>query len=168
MKKFRNIAGLALGAGLILAGMLLEGGHLSSICQFTAFLMVMGPVFGFALMAYPLSFLKVGMRILFTGNIGSAAQNAQVRQAFTQLGKVAIIAAFISAFIGMAHVFDHLNSPDQIGPGVAVAFVSLLYGFGFKLFVVMPIEAATTQDRHTQNQGGQHGQRHSTSVSRAA
>lgn len=48
-----SIIGLVLGIGAILGGQALEGGHLSSIMQITAFVIVIGGTFGAVFLSYP-------------------------------------------------------------------------------------------------------------------
>lgn len=51
--------GLVLGISAVLVGQVLEGGHVGSIIQFTAFLIVIGGTFGAVMVNYPLdTFLK--------------------------------------------------------------------------------------------------------------
>ncbi len=49
-----SLLGPVVALGAILGGMLVEGGHMSSVLQFTAFLIVFGGAFGAILVAYPL------------------------------------------------------------------------------------------------------------------
>ena len=50
-----SILGPVVGVGMILVGLILEGGHVSSIIQLTAFLIVIGGSLGAIMVAYPLS-----------------------------------------------------------------------------------------------------------------
>lgn len=50
-----SIAGLILGVGAILAGQVLEGGHLASLLQPTAFLIVIGGTLGAVMLQSPAS-----------------------------------------------------------------------------------------------------------------
>ena len=50
-----SILGPVVGVGMILLGLILEGGHLSSIMQMTAFFIVIGGTLGAIMVAYPLS-----------------------------------------------------------------------------------------------------------------
>ena len=49
-----SILGPVVGVGLILIGLILEGGHISSVIQMTAAIIVFGGAFGAMLVAYPL------------------------------------------------------------------------------------------------------------------
>jgi chemotaxis protein MotA len=48
-----SIIGLVLGIGAVLGGQALEGGHLGSIMQITAFVIVIGGTFGAVFLSYP-------------------------------------------------------------------------------------------------------------------
>jgi chemotaxis protein MotA len=41
--------------------------------------------------------------------------------------------------LGLIHVMENLDKPDQIGPGIAVAFVATLYGVGASNIFFIPI-----------------------------
>lgn len=58
-----SIAGLAIGAIAILGGQLLEGGHISSLVQPTALLIVLGGTLGAVLLQSPLHVFKRGMQM---------------------------------------------------------------------------------------------------------
>jgi len=58
-----SIAGLALGIAAILAGQVLEGGHLASLVQPTAFVIVIGGTLGAVMLQSPLATFLTGMRM---------------------------------------------------------------------------------------------------------
>ena len=55
--------GLVVSIGAILVGQLLEGGHVGSITQFTAFLIVMGGTFGAVMVNYPLKTFLLAFKL---------------------------------------------------------------------------------------------------------
>ena len=59
-----SIIGLGLALGSILLGQLLEGGHIASIIQPTAFLIVIGGTTGAAMLQYPLATFLRALRML--------------------------------------------------------------------------------------------------------
>lgn len=59
-----SIVGLLLGVGAILFGQVLEGGHVSSLIQPTAFLIVVGGTMGAVMLQSPLSAFVTGLRML--------------------------------------------------------------------------------------------------------
>ena len=60
---FISIAGIVFGLGAIVGGQLLEGGHLSSLIQPTAFLIVIGGTLGAVMLQSPLAVFVAGMRM---------------------------------------------------------------------------------------------------------
>jgi chemotaxis protein MotA len=61
---FLSIVGLVVAIGSIVLGQLLEGGHLASILQPTAFLIVIGGTVGAAMLQYPLPVFMRSIRML--------------------------------------------------------------------------------------------------------
>jgi chemotaxis protein MotA len=45
----------------------------------------------------------------------------------------------LGAVLGLIHVMRNLDNPDEIGPGIAIAFVATIYGVGFANLVFMPL-----------------------------
>src|SRR5689334_16410761 len=60
---FATIAGLILGFGGILLGQALEGGHIGSIMQDTAAIIVLAGTFGAVMVAFPLKDFVRGMKM---------------------------------------------------------------------------------------------------------
>ena len=58
-----SFIGLTLGIAAILLGQVLEGGHLSSLSQPTAFLIVIGGTFGAVMLQSPLRVFRDGLRM---------------------------------------------------------------------------------------------------------
>jgi chemotaxis protein MotA len=58
-----SIAGLGLGLAAILLGQILEGGHISSLVQPTAFLIVLGGTLGAVMLQSPLPIFMTGLRM---------------------------------------------------------------------------------------------------------
>ena len=70
--------GLLLGIGGILAGQVLEGGHISSIMQGTAALIVFGGTIGAVLVGSPLEDVKTALKLLKTAFFSGATNVDQV------------------------------------------------------------------------------------------
>jgi chemotaxis protein MotA len=45
----------------------------------------------------------------------------------------------LGAVLGLIQVMEHLNEPEQIGGGIAIAFVATVYGVGLANLVYLPI-----------------------------
>jgi chemotaxis protein MotA len=59
----------------------------------------------------------------------------------------------VGAVLGLIHVMEHLEAPGALGSGIAVAFVSTLYGIGVANLVLLPLasrlrERAADAARH--------------------
>ena len=59
----------------------------------------------------------------------------------------------VGAVLGLIHVMEHLEAPGALGSGIAVAFVSTLYGIGVANLVLLPLasrlrERAADSARH--------------------
>lgn len=134
MKSLRFLLGLVAGLALMLAGLLLEGGSVLSLVDVGAALIVAGGALGSTLIANPL------------GRLGAAPQGdvEALRAILSAAGRGALLAGFVGALLGAVHVFANLARPEHIGPGVALAFLSVAYGFGFNVFIARPL----AEDRH--------------------
>lgn len=77
-----SFAGIAMGIGLILLGNHLEGGHLSSLIQVTAGLIVMGGTVGACVLQFPLSVtissVTAGISVFFNKKRDPSASIAQI------------------------------------------------------------------------------------------
>lgn len=47
----------------------------------------------------------------------------------------------LGAVMGLIHVMMELNHPDQLGSGIATAFIATIYGVGFANLVALPLGA---------------------------
>ena len=57
----------------------------------------------------------------------------------------------LGAVLGLIHVMQVLDSPELIGPGIAVAFVATVYGVGFANIICLPFQAKLNrQNEHAQ------------------
>ncbi len=55
------------------------------------------------------------------------------------LGGYSPTIGIIGAVMGLIHVMNNLADPNQLGPGIAVAFVATIYGVGLANMVFLPI-----------------------------
>ena len=91
-----TIIGIVLSVGAILGGQVLEGGHLGSIMQLTAFIIVMGGTFGAVMVNYPMPiFLKAlanAKLIFFNVHVDSKAMIGQIVELATLSRKQGLLA----------------------------------------------------------------------------
>lgn len=199
-----SLLGPIVSLGFIIVGLIMEGGHLSSIMQITAALIVFGGAFGAIMVAYPLpdflgAFKALGIWLKnpsanpdeIMKDVLDLAQTARKESIlalekkregikFEPLGKAVKLAVdgtdpniirdtleteahivfeeteifvkfwedmgaiaptigILGAVLGLIHVMENLDKPDQIGPGIAIAFVATLYGVGSANIFFIPI-----------------------------
>lgn len=199
-----SILGLSIGLGAVLFGQYLEGGHVETLINGPALLIVLGGTLGAILLqspyssvmraivlsnwivrppAFPLEpsigslvkwsqvarkegllglensivkesdqFIRKGMQLLIDGNEPeviretmeielNARENMDMQAAhvFESMGAYAPTLGILGAVMGLIHVMGNLAEPDQLGGGIAVAFVATVYGVGFANLVFIPM-----------------------------
>jgi chemotaxis protein MotA len=91
-----TIAGIILALGAILGGQVLEGGHIGSIMQATAFLIVMGGTIGAVMVNYPMAIFMKGMAntkmVFFNVHVDSKSMIAQIVELATLSRKQGLLA----------------------------------------------------------------------------
>ena len=91
-----TIAGIILSLGAILGGQVLEGGHIGSILQATAFMIVMGGTIGAVMVNYPMAIFMKGMLntklVLINVHADSKAMIAQIVELATLSRKQGLLA----------------------------------------------------------------------------
>jgi Flagellar motor component len=60
---------------------------------------------------------------------------------FEQAGGYSPTLGIIGAVLGLIHVMQHLNNPNRLGAGIAVAFTATLYGLAFANTILFPISS---------------------------
>jgi chemotaxis protein MotA len=198
-----TLGGLALGVGGIMTGMLLEGGKVQDIAQFTAALIVFGGTLGAVMMTTPLPVLLRAARQLGSvffdrshtpdavieeiieyatqarkqGIVSLEQQAASVQDPFLRkalnlavdgidMGQIRSIMeleitvmeqngeneakvfdaaggysptiGIIGAVLGLIQVMKNLANIDEVGRGIAVAFVATVYGVASANLLFLP------------------------------
>src|SRR5882672_679442 len=67
-----------------------------------------------------------------------ASQNEKIPQAFEAAGGYAPTVGIIGAVLGLIQVMQHLDNIEEVGRGIAVAFVATIYGVGFANLFFLP------------------------------
>lgn len=70
-------------------------------------------------------------------NAGDSFQRASDIAA--TMGSISPAMGLIGTIIGLVHMLNHLNSPDQIGPGMATALITTLYGAALAYLLFNPL-----------------------------
>jgi chemotaxis protein MotA len=198
-----SFAGLIVGIGGIVAGLLLEGGKLSQILQPTAAIIVFGGTLGAVLLQYPLAVVASAFRrliqVFFEPKLdqqqivqqlvifaNKARRNGMISldadlpgihdpflrkslmlavdgtepeelrkmmqleidnqseyednipKVFESAGGFAPTIGIIGAVLGLIQVMQHLDNINEVGKGIAVAFVATVYGVGSANLFFLP------------------------------
>jgi len=200
---FATLGGLLLGVGGIMTGMLLEGGKVKDVSQFTAALIVFGGTLGATMMTTPLPVLLRAARqfgsVFFDRSHTPDAVIEEIIEYATQARKQGIVSleqqaaavqdpflrkalnlavdgidmsqirsimeleitlmeqdgemeakvfdcaggysptiGIIGAVLGLIQVMKNLANIDEVGRGIAVAFVATVYGVGSANLLFLP------------------------------
>ena len=84
-----SLVGPVFALAMIIAGLILEGGHLSSIIQLTAFLIVIGGMIGSVMVAYPLQDLIGALKAIGTWLKNPTADPDQILSEIIDLAQTA-------------------------------------------------------------------------------
>jgi len=210
-------AGLVVSLGGILGGLLIEGGKIRDVLQFTAAMIVLGGTAGAVLVSTPLKTIAGGLRrfhaVLFdsapslTGEIeevigyaakarknglvsledealkvrdpflrkalnlavdgtdlqeihkmleleiGLEEQQAEAEaKIFETAGGYAPTIGIIGAVMGLIQVMKNLANIDEVGHGIAVAFVATVYGVGSANLLFLPAASKIKARAHCETQ----------------
>jgi chemotaxis protein MotA len=198
-----SLGGILLALAGILAGLLLEGGHISQVLQPTAAMIVFGGTLGAVMLQFPFRivrtaavrllrvffyrdgggdallktivsfankarrkgivsldqdlpdvadpFLRQALMLAVDGTepselrhimevqIDSLSENeARIPAVFESAGGFSPTIGIIGAVIGLIQVMQHLDHMDEVGRGIAVAFVATIYGVGAANLFFLP------------------------------
>ena len=99
-------------------------------------------------------FVKKGLQMLVDGNSGDKIRevleidNHTYESFYYQSARVWESAAgysptigILGAVLGLVHIMQNLSEPSKLGAGIAVAFISTIYGVGLANLVYLPIAA---------------------------
>jgi chemotaxis protein MotA len=200
---FATIGGLIVAALGIMGGLLLEGGKVSDVRQFTAAMIVLGGTFGAVMITTPLSLLFAAVKklpvIFWDSAVSSTAVVEEILGYATRARKNGIVSleadidkigdpflrkalslavdgtdlqdlrrmmdlelhleeqsgeaeakvfecaggysptiGIIGAVLGLIQVMKHLENIEEVGRGIAVAFVATVYGLLVANIVMLP------------------------------
>jgi chemotaxis protein MotA len=198
-----TFAGLLLGLGGILLGLMLEGGNLGQVLQPTAGMIVFGGTMGAVLISFPLPVVLTAFRrlayVFLEPNQNARAtiealvkyanqarregivsldrelpniqepflrrslmlavdgtepqelrkimeleldnqeeREEKIYQVFESAGGFSPTIGIIGAVLGLIQVMQHLDKIDEVGRGIAVAFVATIYGVGAANLLLLP------------------------------
>jgi len=123
-----RLVGLAVFAALWLGGIILEGGHPEQLLQVTGAMVVAAWVLGGLLMSDGIGVICELVGVIAGASVRSAGRAAHLADVCRRGRRLAWVGGGVSLAGGLLHVMSVLDTPELIGPGVAVALIGLLYG----------------------------------------
>jgi len=78
-------------------------------------------------------------RVLETDLVVKEQRDLDAAKFFESMGGYSPTIGIIGAVMGLIHVMRNLADPNELGPGIAIAFVATIYGVGFANLFLIPI-----------------------------
>jgi len=78
-------------------------------------------------------------RALQTASDAMEDGDDELAQVFEAAGGYAPTLGILGAVLGLMHVMENLTAPSKLGSGIAVAFVSTVYGVALANLVLLPV-----------------------------
>ena len=136
----RWAVGVPLGLLGFLGAILLEGGHPTMLLQSTALVTVLGTAFGGLLALRGPAALAAVFRTAWLGAPTEAAARDERLRDFQLLERLSLLGACLALFWGGTRAIASYRTPEQIGPALAVAIVSVVLALLFNVLFVMPLK----------------------------
>jgi len=132
-----KLAGLTVAFGAIVAAMAM-GSDLATFINLPSVLFVFGVGFGCLVFGHGIAGLGLAFRAAFsTVEQGEGAQAAEAAQT---AAKTFAHAGWLGVIVGLVQMLANLDDPAAIGPAVAVALLTALYGHGMAALIWIPTE----------------------------
>lgn len=78
-------------------------------------------------------------RVLETDMVVKEQRDLDAARFFESMGGYSPTIGIIGAVMGLIHVMRNLADPNELGPGIAIAFVATIYGVAFANLFLIPI-----------------------------
>ncbi|MGE5405539.1 MAG: hypothetical protein ACM3PP_11445 [Candidatus Saccharibacteria bacterium] len=127
---------------LIVGVFVLEGGAVSALFCFSAFVPIFFGTILSALFSYPLNDVSRAIKDGFSETV----ETNKIQDYHADLGVIRSMSAAIVfwtltiAVLAAIAILSGLRAIEQIGPPLAAGMTALLYGFGLKAVILIPLE----------------------------
>lgn len=127
---------------ILVAIMVGVGSNLENIIDIPSFLIVFGLTFG--------GLLASGRKIIDFCSVlfdkhASPDQLIEASETSQDAGNYAMASGFVGILIGAILMLANIDEPAAIGPGLAIAILTVLYGVFLKYFIFTPISRGMDQ-----------------------
>jgi flagellar motor component MotA len=141
MKKIYGIL-IIVTLALFTLGIVFAGASLLAYINFPAFIVVVVPPCLLAIAAFGLHSFGRSFAVAFQ-NVAATTKELKVALAFFNvLGRVVLLSGFIGTMIGLIAMLANIEDPEQIGPAMSIALVTLFYSLVLMCIVTVPFKAA--------------------------
>lgn len=127
---------------IINAAYIEEGGELAMLIAPTVFLpLILGPFFT-TLFSFSFKEIRDAFRDAFSGEVAAARLEAYRIDLLVikNLASAVLYWSLTIVVYGLILILSRVEDPNDIGPAVAVTFLSLLHGFGLRAILLNPME----------------------------
>ena len=132
----------------VILGDILIGGHAVAKLQLTSAVTVFAPVFFFLWYSLGLKGLsKFGRRLL------RGEPNENDISVMDRASSLGFLLGFVGAMFGIIHVMENLTDSSRLGAGIALAYISLLYG-AIPAILLLPLCASKPKKSTAIKAGG--------------
>ena len=138
-----------IGLVLLLALLALAMGDLTVFIDIPSLLIDLGFTIG------ALIFARAGIFTMFSAAFAASATGEQLQAAargWDQARRYALAAGFVGTLIGGVIMLKNIDEPSAIGPGLAIAILTMLYGLVLGYGVCLPMQSRL-EDRARMLQG---------------
>jgi flagellar motor component MotA len=132
---------LTLSIGLIWSGFYIADLDAGVMVNFSSFFYLAGISVGLMAVAFPIKTHVDALRALLSVKLPTSCHTDQLVGYFRALGHVGLTSGFLGFTIAMAMLLERLNSPEELGPPVAIGIRCLAYG------VIVRMVAMSIADR---------------------
>lgn len=91
-------------------------------------------------------------RVMETELIINEQRDQNAVKFYESMGGYSPTIGIIGAVMGLIHVMRNLADPNELGPGIAIAFVATIYGVAFANLLLLPIANKLKMCIHEQSQ----------------
>ncbi|MCU0848411.1 MAG: MotA/TolQ/ExbB proton channel family protein [Spirochaetes bacterium] len=135
------IIGILVALAILASGILFAGGSLLLFWDLPSALIVLGFDFGALLVCDGIKPFWLGLSSLFTKQVrGTKAELVAAAEIFGLMSRCSIGGGFIGLIMGVVMLLVNLMDPKNIGPYMAVAVITVLYGMMLAYLFFIPVK----------------------------
>ena len=107
---------------------ILAGGPLESFLNLPSVIITVGAICSGTIWSFPIDKITQSISDAFQGHTPNKERSLQGHSIFLAMADLAIASGLLGTVIGLVQMLQNLDDPSTIGPAMAVALLTLLYG----------------------------------------